>query len=71
MARTVGVAVVAVDLAVLGAALLSSGPAGSVRMAHLGPDPWAMAVAMVAELSIGAMLTHGVDTLMLRIRGRG
>ena len=57
MARTVGVAVVAVDLAVLGAALLSSGPAGSVRMAHLGPDPWAVAGALLVEMALGAALS--------------
>lgn len=57
MARTAGVAVVAVDLAVLGAALLSSGPTGSVRMAHLGPDPWAVAGALLVEMALGAAIS--------------
>lgn len=68
-ARTAGVAVVAVDLAALGAALLTSGPAGSARMVHLGPDPWAIAGALLVELGLGALLVLGADVIRRRWLG--
>ncbi|MBK7609748.1 MAG: hypothetical protein IPJ15_00045 [Actinomycetales bacterium] len=68
-ARTAGVAVVVVDLAALGAALLTSGPAGSARMVHLGPDPWAIAGALLVELGLGAVLVLGADVIRRRWLG--
>ena len=68
-ARTAGVAVVAVDLAAFGAALLASGPAGSARMVHLGPDPWAIAGALLVELGLGALLVLGADVIRRRWLG--
>lgn len=68
-ARTTGAAVLAVDLIVLGAALLASGPVGSGRMVHLGPPPWALAGALLAELALGAALAMG--TVAVRRRWLG
>ena len=62
-------AVVVVDLAALGAALLTSGPAGSARMVHLGPDPWAIAGALLVELGLGAVLVLGADVIRRRWLG--
>jgi len=65
-ASTVTCAVVLVDLVVLGAALLASGPAGSARLVHVGPQPWVLAGAMLVELVIGAGLTLAVDVARRR-----
>lgn len=65
-ARTVSVAVVLVDLIVLGAGLLASGPAGSARLVHVGPQPWLLAGAVLVELLIGAAGTLGLDVVRRR-----
>ncbi|MBK6443580.1 MAG: hypothetical protein IPF90_15825 [Actinomycetales bacterium] len=55
-ARTVAAAVLAVDIVVLDGAWLSSGSLGSGRLSHVGPDPWAVAGAVLLELGLGAGL---------------
>lgn len=64
--RTAGLAVVLVNLVVLGSALLASGPAGSARLVHVGPHPWLLAGAVLVELMIGAGLTLSVEVVRRR-----
>lgn len=65
-ARTTALAVLLIDLVVLGVALLGSGPAGSARLAHVGPQPWLVAGAVLIELVTGAGLALGVDVVRRR-----
>ena len=51
---TAAAAVVLVALVCLGASLLASGPAGSVRLAHVGPRPWQVVGVLIVELAGGA-----------------
>lgn len=64
---TAASAVGLIALVVLGLGLLSSGSAGSQRLAHLGPNPWLLTLVVLGELALGAGGWLGVDTLRRRL----
>ncbi len=68
-ARTAGSAVLLITLAVGLLALLGTGPAGTARLAHVGPAPLALALALGAELALGAALWLTGDAVRRRWLG--
>ncbi len=63
---TMLVAVATLGALVLGVGLLASGPVGSGRLAHVGPNPWALAVAVFGELTVGVLLVVAIGAAKRR-----